>query len=96
MVELEIPERALQAACDVYDAELTRDIDNDERPVRECAEKRAVRAAAPVIVAAELVELADAIDARALKAKPGAAVPLAQEAHRLRRRAAELDPGNTA
>ena len=47
MSELEIPERALTVACDVYDAELIKS-------TGECAEKRAVRVAAPIIVAAEL------------------------------------------
>jgi len=45
------------------------------------------------VLTAELLELADAIDARALKAKPGVSVPLAQEAYRLRRRAAEVAVG---
>ncbi len=80
--ELEIPERALKIACDVYDAALIRDIDNDERPVRECAEMQAVRAAVPIIVATELRQLAEILwEANQLSA-----------AIRLAERADQLDP----
>lgn len=83
---LEIPERAVDAALAANVAGLKSD----------SAQTLRLEAAAPIIVAAELIERADAIDSRALKANPGASVPLAQEAARLRRRAHELDPeGNT-
>lgn len=80
MGELEIPQRARRAACDAYDAALDREARSMDSGVHDYAELAAVEAAAAIVVAAELLEHADLIDVRALKAKPGVSVALAQEA----------------
>lgn len=59
MSGLEIPERARQIACDIYDAALIRDVESEGTQTSGvCAEIQAVEAAAPIIVAAELQRLA--------------------------------------
>lgn len=81
MSELEIPERAREAACDAYDAALEEDAQSDGLDPWAHAEVAAVRAAAPIIVAAELRRLAD---------QPWTLAELDDRV--LRQRADELDP----
>lgn len=53
MSGLEIPERARQIACDIYDAALIRDVESEGTETGGvCAEIQAVEAAAPIIIAA--------------------------------------------
>jgi hypothetical protein len=58
--ELEIPERARQIACDIYDAALIRDVESEGTEAGGvCAEIQAVEAAARIIVADAFRRLAD-------------------------------------
>jgi hypothetical protein len=93
-MDLDIPEDVKQRACEVYDAELLRDVGGDHYDqVSEWdvhAEIVALMAVAPAIVAAELRRLADGFD----KIAAGSiGWVIRQDAASLRSRADELDGG---
>ena len=74
MTELEIPREAVEAACNAYEAAVQdddRDRDPDDLSTHE--EIAAVRAAAPLIVAAELERLSAECDTQALGCETKAA-----------------------
>ena len=95
MAELEIPDRALQVACAAYDAALNTEAQSDDPDCWEHAEQAAVRAAAPIIVAAELRSFVAALREMIPVAQGSTVDPqlvIDTIAGDLKRRADELDP----
>jgi hypothetical protein len=94
MNDLEIPGRALDAAREAYDGALDREVGDRITPGvdDEHAAIHAVRAAAPVIVATKLRQLADVFRRDATGFEVGMRVGMLECARSAREQAHELDP----